>query len=217
MARNIVNIEEVSKAFDINPLLEKVSLGVSEGERIGIVGRNGCGKSTLMKIIAAIEPADSGRVTKSNSVNIGLLSQVDKEDPTATVGDVVLGRKEKHEWASDAAVREIFTGLFGGFDDHLFERKFSSLSGGEKRRVSLAKLLIDDLDLILLDEPTNHLDVEGVAWLANHLNNRKSLAVLVITHDRWFLDAVTDHTWEVVNGKVEEYDGGYSAFVLAKA
>jgi len=217
VARNIVNIEEVSKAFDINPLLEKVSLGVSEGERIGIVGRNGCGKSTLMKIIAAIEPADSGRVTKSNSVNIGLLSQVDKEDPTATVGDVVLGRKEKHEWASDAAVREIFTGLFGGFDDHLFERKFSSLSGGEKRRVSLAKLLIDDLDLILLDEPTNHLDVEGVAWLANHLNTRKSLAVLVITHDRWFLDAVTDHTWEVVNGKVEEYDGGYSAFVLAKA
>ena len=217
MARNIVNIEEVSKAFDINPLLEKVSLGVSQGERIGIVGRNGCGKSTLMKIIAAVEPADSGRITKSNSVNIGLLSQVDKEDPTSTVGDVVLGSKEKHEWASDAAIREIFTGLFGGFDDHLFERNFSSLSGGEKRRVSLAKLLIDDLDLLLLDEPTNHLDVEGVAWLAEHLNKRKSLAVLVITHDRWFLDAVTDHTWEVVNGKVEEYDGGYSAFVLAKA
>jgi len=217
VARNIVNIEEVSKAFDINPLLEKVSLGVSQGERIGIVGRNGCGKSTLMKIIAAVEPADSGRITKSNSVNIGLLSQVDKEDPTATVGDVVLGSKEKHEWASDAAIREIFTGLFGGFDDHLFERNFSSLSGGEKRRVSLAKLLIDDLDLLLLDEPTNHLDVEGVAWLAEHLNKRKSLAVLVITHDRWFLDAVTDHTWEVVNGKVEEYDGGYSAFVLAKA
>ena len=217
MARNIVNIEEVSKAFDINPLLEKVSLGVSEGERIGIVGRNGCGKSTLMKIIAAVEPADSGRVTKSNSVNIGLLSQVDKEDLTATVGDVVLGSKEKHEWASDPSVREIFTGLFGGFDDHLFERNFASLSGGEKRRVSLAKLLIGDLDLILLDEPTNHLDVEGVAWLADHLNSRKSLAVLVITHDRWFLDAVTDHTWEVVNGKVEEYDGGYSAFVLAKA
>ena len=212
-----MNIEEVSKAFDINPLLEKVSLGVSEGERIGIVGRNGCGKSTLMKIIAAVEPADSGRVTKSNSVNIGLLSQVDKEDPIATVGDVVLGNKEKHEWASDSSVREIFTGLFGGFDDHLFERNFASLSGGEKRRVSLAKLLIGDLDLILLDEPTNHLDVEGVAWLADHLNNRKSLAVLVITHDRWFLDAVTDHTWEVVNGKVEEYDGGYSAFVLAKA
>ena len=217
MARNLVNIEEVSKAFDIRALLERVSLGVSEGERIGIVGRNGSGKSTLMKIIAAVESPDQGRVTKSNSVKIGLLSQVDKADPNSTVGEVVLGDKAKHEWASDAGIREVFTGLFGGFDDHLFERTFGTLSGGEKRRVGLAKLLIDDLDLILLDEPTNHLDVEGVAWLASHLNNRKSLAVLVITHDRWFLDAVTERTWEVVAGKVEEYDGGYSAFVLAKA
>ena len=217
MARNLVNIEEVSKAFDIRALLERVSLGVSEGDRIGIVGRNGSGKSTLMKIIAAIESPDQGRVTKANSVRIGLLSQVDKANPNSTVGDVVIGDRAKHEWASDSGIREVFTGLFGGFDDHLFERKFSTLSGGEKRRVGLAKLLIDDLDLILLDEPTNHLDVEGVAWLATHLNSRKSLAVLVITHDRWFLDAVTDRTWEVVGGKVEEYDGGYSAFVLAKA
>jgi ATP-binding cassette subfamily F protein uup len=204
VARNLVNIEEVSKAFDIRALLERVSLGVSEGDRIGIVGRNGSGKSTLMKVIAAIESPDEGRVTKANSVKIGLLSQVDKADPNSTVGDVVIGDRAKHEWASDAGIREVFTGLFGGFDDHLFERKF-------------AKLLIDELDLILLDEPTNHLDVEGVAWLASHLNSRKSLAVLVITHDRWFLDAVTDRTWEVVGGKVEEYDGGYSAFVLAKA
>ncbi len=217
MARNLVNIEEVSKAFDIKALLERVSLGVSEGERIGIVGRNGSGKSTLMKIIAAIESPDQGRVTKANSVKIGLLSQVDKADPNSTVGDVVIGDRAKHEWASDSGIREVFTGLFGGFDDHLFERKFSTLSGGEKRRVGLAKLLIDELDLILLDEPTNHLDVEGVAWLASHLNSRKSLAVLVITHDRWFLDAVTDRTWEVIDGQVEEYDGGYSAFVLAKA
>jgi ABC transport system ATP-binding/permease protein len=217
VARNLVNIEEVSKAFDIRALLERVSLGVSEGDRIGIVGRNGSGKSTLMKIIAAVEKPDQGRVTKANSVKIGLLSQVDKADPNSTVGDVVIGDKAKHEWASDSGIREVFTGLFGGFDDHLFERKFATLSGGEKRRVGLAKLLIDDLDLILLDEPTNHLDVEGVAWLAEHLNNRKNLAVLVITHDRWFLDAVTDRTWEVVGGKVEEYDGGYSAFVLAKA
>lgn len=217
MARNLVNIEEVSKAFDIRALLERVSLGVSEGDRIGIVGRNGSGKSTLMKIIAAVEKPDQGRVTKANSVKIGLLSQVDKADPNSTVGDVVIGDKAKHEWASDSGIREVFTGLFGGFDDHLFERKFATLSGGEKRRVGLAKLLIDDLDLILLDEPTNHLDVEGVAWLAEHLNKRKNLAVLVITHDRWFLDAVTDRTWEVVAGKVEEYDGGYSAFVLAKA
>ena len=217
MARNLVNIEEVSKAFDIRALLERVSLGVSEGDRIGIVGRNGSGKSTLMKVIAAIESPDEGRVTKANSVRIGLLSQVDKADPNSTVGDVVIGDRAKHEWASDSGIREVFTGLFGGFDDHLFEREFSTLSGGERRRVGLAKLLIDELDLILLDEPTNHLDVEGVAWLANHLNSRKSLAVLVITHDRWFLDAVTDRTWEVVGGKVEEYDGGYSAFVLAKA
>ena len=217
MARNLVNIEEVSKAFDIRALLERVSLGVSEGDRIGIVGRNGSGKSTLMKIIAAVEQPDQGRVTKANSVKIGLLSQVDKADPNSTVGDVVIGDRAKHEWASDSGIREVFSGLFGGFDDHLFERKFATLSGGEKRRVGLAKLLIDDLDLILLDEPTNHLDVEGVAWLAEHLNQRKNLAVLVITHDRWFLDAVTDRTWEVVGGKVEEYDGGYSAFVLAKA
>ena len=212
-----MNIEEVSKAFDIRPLLDQVSLGVSEGDRIGIVGRNGSGKSTLMKIIAGVEDPDAGRVTKSNSSRIGILSQVDTASKDATVGDVVIGNREKHEWASDARIREIFTGLFGGFDDHLFERTFASLSGGEKRRVGLAKLLIDDLDLILLDEPTNHLDVEGVAWLAEHLKARKDLAVLVVTHDRWFLDAVTDRTWEVVLGKVEEYDGGYSAFVLAKA
>jgi ATP-binding cassette subfamily F protein uup len=217
MARNVVNIEEVSKAFDIKELLIGVSLGVSEGDRIGIVGRNGSGKSTLMKIIAGVETPDSGRVTKSNSARIGLLSQVDSANPESTVGEVVLGDTAKHEWASEPNIREVFTGLFGSFDDHIFDRKFGQLSGGERRRVGLAKLLINELDLILLDEPTNHLDVEGVAWLAQYLNNRKSLAVTVVTHDRWFLDAVTDRTWEVVGGKVEEYDGGYSAFVLAKA
>ncbi|MCX6439577.1 MAG: ABC-F family ATP-binding cassette domain-containing protein [Actinobacteria bacterium] len=133
------------------------------------------------------------------------------------MGEVVLGDTAKHEWASEPNIREVFTGLFGSFDDHIFDRKFGQLSGGERRRVGLAKLLINELDLILLDEPTNHLDVEGVAWLAQYLNNRKGLAVTVVTHDRWFLDAVTDRTWEVVDGKVEEYDGGYSAFVLAKA
>ena len=217
MARNIVNLEEVSKAFDIKELLISVSLGVSEGERIGIVGRNGSGKSTLMKVIADFEPPDSGRVTKSNAAKIGLLSQVDLANPESTVGEVVLGNTEKHEWASDPNIREVFTGLFGSFDDHIFDRTFGQLSGGERRRVGLAKLLINELDLILLDEPTNHLDVEGVAWLAQYLNRKKDLAVVVVTHDRWFLDAVTDRTWEVVEGKVEEYDGGYSAFVLAKA
>jgi ATP-binding cassette subfamily F protein uup len=217
MARNLVNLEGVSKAFDIRALLVKVSIGVSEGDRIGIVGRNGAGKSTLMKIIAGIEKADEGRVTQGNSVRVGMLSQVDVADKNATVGDIVIGDRAKHEWARDPKIREVFTGLFGGFDDHLFERVFITLSGGEKRRVGLAKLLIDELDLIMLDEPTNHLDVEGVDWLARHLNARKDLAVLVVTHDRWFLDAVTDRTWEVVSGALEEYDGGYSAYVLAKA
>jgi ABC transport system ATP-binding/permease protein len=217
MARNVVNLEEVSKAFDVKELLISVSLGVSEGDRIGIVGRNGSGKSTLMKVMAEFEPPDSGRVTKSNSAKIGLLSQVDLANPESTVGEVVLGDSKKHEWASEPNIREVFTGLFGSFDDHIFDRKFGELSGGERRRVGLAKLLINELDLILLDEPTNHLDVEGVAWLAQYLNKKKALAVVVVTHDRWFLDEVTDRTWEVVEGKVEEYDGGYSAFVLAKA
>ena len=217
MARNLVNLESVSKAFDIKELLRDVSIGVSQGDRIGIVGRNGAGKSTLMKIMAGTEEPDSGRVTKSGGTNIGILSQIDNAPKGATVRDVVLGDKATHEWARDAGVRAIFTGLFGGYHEELFTRGFASLSGGERRRVGLAKLLIEDLDLILLDEPTNHLDVEGVAWLADHLKNRKNLAVVVVTHDRWFLDEVTDRTWEVVGGELEEYDGGYSAFVLAKA
>jgi len=216
MARNLVNLEEVSKAFDIRPLLAEVSLGVSDTDRIGIVGRNGSGKSTLMKVIAGIELPDAGRVTKANAVKLGLLSQFDVQDKSATVRDVVLGGKATHEWARESGIREVFTGLFGGHSAEIFDRKFATLSGGERRRVGLAKLLIDDLDLILLDEPTNHLDVEGVAWLASHLNSRR-IAVVVVTHDRWFLDAVTERTWEVVEGKVEEYDGGYSAYVLAKA
>ncbi|MFM8620671.1 MAG: ABC-F family ATP-binding cassette domain-containing protein [Candidatus Nanopelagicaceae bacterium] len=217
MVRNLVNLESVSKAFDIKELLQNVSIGVSQGDRIGIVGQNGAGKSTLMKIIAGVEQPDAGRVTKSGGTNIGILSQIDNAPKGATVRDVVLGEKATHEWARDAGVRAIFTGLFGGYHEELFTRGFASLSGGERRRVGLAKLLIEDLDLILLDEPTNHLDVEGVAWLAEHLKNRKNLAVVVVTHDRWFLDEVTDRTWEVVGGALEEYDGGYSAYVLAKA
>ncbi|HUW87295.1 MAG TPA: ABC-F family ATP-binding cassette domain-containing protein [Candidatus Paceibacterota bacterium] len=217
MARNLVNLEGVSKAFDIKQLLDEVSLGISEGDRIGIVGRNGSGKSTLLRVMASVEPADQGRVTQANGIRVGLLSQVDLADPSATVRDVILGQRLEHEWAGESGIREVFDGLFGGHSEEFFNRTFIALSGGERRRVGLAKLLIDDLDLILLDEPTNHLDVEGVAWLSRHLNSRKGLAVAVITHDRWFLDAVTERTWEVVNGAVEEYDGGYSAYVLAKA
>jgi len=217
MARNIINIEGVSKAFDIRPLLVDVSLGISEGERIGIVGRNGGGKSTLLKILAGLEEPDAGRVTRANWAKLGSLSQVDSAGPGATVRDVVVGVKKVHEWASDAGVREIFAGLFGGYESSIMDRSFASLSGGEKRRVGIAKLLIQSLDIVLLDEPTNHLDVEGVAWLAKHLRKRRELAVVVITHDRWFLDEVSDSIWEVIDGKVESYEGGYSAYVLAKA
>jgi len=217
VARNIINIEGVSKAFDIRPLLVDVSLGISEGERIGIVGRNGGGKSTLLKILADLEPPDQGRVTRANWAKLGMLSQVDTAEAGATVRDVVVGSKKTHEWASDSGVREIFAGLFGGYSSELLDRPFGSLSGGEKRRVGIAKLLIEPLDIVLLDEPTNHLDVEGVAWLADHIRKRRELAVVVITHDRWFLDEVSDTMWEVVDGKVEAYEGGYSAYVLAKA
>ena len=214
---NLLNLESVSKAFDIRPLLDGVSLGVSQGERIGIVGRNGDGKSTLLKIMAGVMEPDSGRVAKSNAVAIGILSQADNAAAGSTVREVVLGDIPVHEWAGNSRIREVLQGLFGGHSDDLLDRAFHSLSGGERRRVNLAKLLVDDLDLILLDEPTNHLDVEGVAWLADHLKSRTGLSVVVITHDRWFLDEISDQIWEVVGGKVLEYEGGYSAFVLSKA
>ena len=214
---NLLNLESVSKAFDIRPLLDGVSLGVSQGERIGIVGRNGDGKSTLLKIMAGELEPDAGRISKSNSVHVGILSQADYAAADSTVREVVLGDTPIHQWASNSQIREVLKGLFGGHSDDLLDRKFHSLSGGERRRVNLAKLLVADLDLILLDEPTNHLDVEGVAWLASHLKSRDSLSVVVITHDRWFLDEISDQIWEVVDGKVLEYEGGYSAFVLSKA
>ena len=214
---NVLNLESVSKAFDIRPLLDDVSLGVDQGERIGIVGRNGGGKSTLLKIMAGVLPPDQGRVSRSNSVHVGILSQTDSAAVGATVREVVLGDLPIHEWAGNSRIREVLQGLFGGHSDELLDRNFHSLSGGERRRVNLAKLLVADLDLILLDEPTNHLDVEAVAWLASHLKSRNSLSVVVITHDRWFLDEISDQIWEVVDGQVLEYEGGYSAFVLSKA
>ena len=214
---NLLNLESVSKAFDARALLDGISLGVNAADRIGIVGRNGGGKSTLLKVMAGIEPADSGRISKSGSVTIGILSQTDESDENSLVRDVVLGDSKVHEWAGDAKVREVLTGLFGGFSEELLDRKISYLSGGERRRVNLAKLLISDFDLILLDEPTNHLDVEGVSWLAQYIKRNTKLAVVVITHDRWFLDEVSEQIWEVVDGKVLAYEGGYSAYVLSKA
>ena len=215
MSRNLISAAKISKAFD-EVLLNEVSLGVSEGERIGIVGRNGGGKSTLLKILAGVETADSGQITSANWARIAILPQTDATNP-GSVRDFVVGSKKTHEWASDAGVREIFTGLFGGHSSEILDRPYNSLSGGEKRRVGIAKLLIEPLDLILLDEPTNHLDIEGVSWLARHIRKRRELAVLVVTHDRWFLDEIADQIWEVVNGEVLQYEGGYSAYVLSKA
>ena len=214
---NFLNLESVSKSFDIRALLDGVSLGVNASDRIGIVGRNGGGKSTLIKVMAGIEAPDSGRVSKAGSINIGLLGQSDDSDEDSLVRDVVLGDLATHEWAGNSKVREVLTGLFGGISEELLDRKISYLSGGERRRVNLAKLLIADLDLVLLDEPTNHLDVEGVSWLAQYLKRNTKLALVVITHDRWFLDEVSDQIWEVVDGNVLAYDGGYSAYVLSKA
>ena len=217
MSHNLINAESISKSFDIKALVTKVSLGISEKDRIGIVGRNGGGKSTLIKILTGSIPPDSGKVSKSNKAIIGLLNQFEEFDPKSRVSEFVLGNLEEHQWAGNNQTRSIFSGLFGGEAKEIFYRKIKSLSGGEKRRVSLAKLLIQPLNLILLDEPTNHLDIEGVTWLARHLRERRNLAVVVITHDRWFLDEISESMWEVIDGNVEEYDGGYSAYVLSKA
>ncbi|RVX44812.1 ATP-binding cassette subfamily F protein uup [Nonomuraea polychroma] len=210
---NLVNLESVSHAYGPKPLLSDVSLGVEAGERIGVVGRNGGGKTTLMSVIAGDVRPDTGRVTHTRGLRVGFLSQQDTLDPAAAVRDIVLGAMAEHEWAGDQRVREILANLIGDLD---LDAKSGELSGGERRRTALAQLLIDDHDLIMLDEPTNHLDIEAIAWLAGHLAARKS-ALLVVTHDRWFLDAVSTRTWEVVDGRVERYEGGYAAYVLAKA
>ena len=216
-ARNLVNFDRVSKSYGERPLLDDVSLGVGEGERIAVVGRNGAGKSTLLDLMAGLTAPDSGRVTVNSGVHVGAVSQSEAFDPDVTVGEYVVPGRDVHEWASDPRIRGVFDGLLGQVDEALLERRLATMSGGERRRVQLARALIADLDLLLLDEPTNHLDVEVVAWLADHLASRPRLAVVIVTHDRWFLDALCDRTWEVVEGGVEEYDGGYSAFVLSKA
>ncbi|KAA1419254.1 ABC-F family ATP-binding cassette domain-containing protein [Nocardioides humilatus] len=210
---NLLNLERVSKSYGVRPLLSDVSLGIGVGERIGIVGRNGDGKTTLLRVMTGEEEADEGRVSRQRGLLTGYLRQSDDYSDTHTVRDVVLEGRADHEWAADAVLREIVTVLLAGVE---LDRAVSGLSGGERRRCSLAGLLIGEHDLIVLDEPTNHLDVEAVAWLAAHLAARSS-ALVVVTHDRWFLDAVCQQTWEVHDGVVDAYEGGYAAFVLAKA
>ena len=215
--RSLINLENVSLNYGKGAVLDEVSLGLAEGARIGVVGRNGGGKSSLIRILSGQETPNSGRVSVSGGTHLGTLTQIDQADPNKTVREIVMGDQADHEWASNARAREVLNGLFGGFSEEILSRKMGPLSGGERRRVALARLLIIDLDVLLLDEPTNHLDVEAVSWLATHLKSRRGLALIVVTHDRWFLDEVSEKTWEVIDGKVEEYEGGYSAFVLAKA
>ena len=212
-APNLVNLELATKAYGVRPLLTQVSLGVQRGDRVGVVGRNGDGKTTLLRILAGVEPVDSGRVTQTRGLRVGVLGQGDELPPSATIRAVVLGDRAEHEWAGDAGVRDVLAGLIA---DLPLDREIASLSGGERRRVALAELLTRDLDLLLLDEPTNHLDIEAVDWLARHLRGR-TLTFVVVTHDRWFLDAVCTSTWEVHDAQVDRYDGGYAAYVLAKA
>ena len=217
-SRNLVNLERVTKSYGVRILLDEVSLGVGEGQRIGIVGRNGDGKTTLLDLMAGREEPDSGRISRSRGLHIGYLDQRDLLDDTHSVREVVLGGKADHEWAADARTREVVEVLLAGVE---LDRSVHGLSGGERRRCSLARILLDDDELLILDEPTNHLDVEAVAWLAEHLVRRTS-ALVVVTHDRWFLDAVCERTWEVHPGPdgagvVDSYEGGYAAFVLARA
>jgi ATP-binding cassette subfamily F protein uup len=217
---NLVNLESVTKAYGLTVLLDAVSLGLAVGERIGVVGRNGAGKSTLLRVVARGEEADAGRVTHVGGLRVAMLSQTDELDPTWTIRQAVLGDRAEHDWASEVKIRDVLTGLFGGLEATGFpaglDTAIGPLSGGERRRVGLARELIADPDLLILDEPTNHLDVEGIDWLAGHLAARSG-ALLVVTHDRWFLDAVCTRTWEVADGAVHAYEGGYAAYVLAKA
>ncbi|MCT1884414.1 ABC-F family ATP-binding cassette domain-containing protein [Dietzia cinnamea] len=212
---NLINLEQGSISFGIRQVLDNVSLGVNAGDRIGVVGLNGGGKTTLLEILTGVAEPDSGRVSRVSGLRMAVVTQR-TELAADTVGEAVVGGLglAVHEWAGDARVRAVLDGI--GIHDLGLETPVADLSGGERRRVSLAAALVQDLDLLVLDEPTNHLDVEGVQWLADHLVGRSS-ALVVVTHDRWFLDTVATRTWEVVDGRVEQYEGGYNDWVFARA
>jgi ATP-binding cassette subfamily F protein uup len=211
---NLVNLEAVAKAYGTTTVLDGVSLGVADAERIGVVGRNGGGKSTLLRLVCGLETPDAGRVTRTGSVRMAYVDQRGDLPAGASVRDIVVGDAAEHEWAGDARVREVLSGL--GLATLGLDASVQRLSGGERRRVALAAALVQEAELLILDEPTNHLDIEGITWLAAHLRERRR-ALLVVTHDRWFLDAVCERTWEVADGNVRQFDGGYAAYVLARA
>ena len=220
---NLISVERASLALGTAQVLDEVSLGVLGGDRIGVVGRNGGGKTTLLRVLAGHREVDSGRVTRAGVSSVGVLAQDDVLDPGHTVREAVLGDLPEHVWAGDPRIRDVLTGLLGGTEAQAvggLDATIGPMSGGERRRLALARLLVQDPTVLFLDEPTNHLDVEGVAWLAEHLvrhRARPDNAVVAITHDRWFLDAIATNTWEVVDGKVNAFEGGYAAYVLAKA
>ncbi|MBT1180252.1 ABC-F family ATP-binding cassette domain-containing protein [Bifidobacterium vespertilionis] len=211
-----LGLERVSLAFATKTIFTDVTQGVFEGDRIGIVGRNGDGKSTLLKLFEGTQTPDSGRVTKRNGLTFGMLSQRDPLDDNATVREAALEGREDYEWAAETRSREIVEALLGGID---LNATIGSLSGGQRRRADLARLLLKDWDILALDEPTNHLDVVTIHWLAEHLRNRWPAgqgAFLIVTHDRWFLDEVCESMWEVHDGVIDPFEGGYSAYMMQR-
>lgn len=212
----MLGCEKVRVDFPTKTVFESVSLGVDEGDRIGIVGRNGDGKSTLLSVMAGMLEPDEGRVLRNGAVRVGVLGQFDKLNDDDTVERAVVGDIPEYEWAGDARIRDIIAGLAS---DIPWDAKVGTLSGGQRRRVDLVRLLIGDWDILALDEPTNHLDVRAITWLANHLKNRWRAgqgALLVVTHDRWFLDEVCTRMWEVHDRVVEPFEGGFSAYILQR-
>lgn len=213
---HLLGAEALHLEYPTRVVFDSVTLGIEEGDRIGIVGRNGDGKSSLLGMLAGRKDPDAGRVTVRGGTTIGVLDQADTLDDQLTVGGAVVGDTPEHEWAGDAKVRDVIAGLVADLD---WDAPVASLSGGQRRRVALAQLLAGDWDVIALDEPTNHLDVEAITWLAGHLKTRwakNSGALLVVTHDRWFLDEICTATWEVHDRIVEPFEGGYAAYILQR-
>ena len=209
----LLGCEKVAVDFPTKTVFDSISLGVNTGDRIGIVGRNGDGKSTLLAILSGAMEPDGGRAILTNGISVGLLGQRDNLDDSDTVGHSIVGDRPEYEWASDPKVRAVIDGIAG---DIPWDAMISSLSGGQRRRVDLTRLLVGDWDVLMLDEPTNHLDVKAISWLANHLNNRwreGEGALLVVTHDRWFLDEVCTTMWEVHDRRIEPFEGGFSAYI----